>query len=164
MFRNQFIPKRMEKMDELLKKFPDLSRDSLIPILQATQDEFGYLSEESLKKIASTLKLPASKIYGLSTFYNQFRFVRPGKFHIRVCHGTACHMNEAGQILKEIEKVLGIHDGETSRDGLFSLEVLSCIGACGQAPVISINGKYYDRLTKVKLKAVLQSCKNLEDV
>jgi len=149
----------MEPMDELLKKFPELSRDNLIPILQATQDQYGYLSEESLKKIAATLKLPASKVYGLSTFYNQFRFSPPGKFHIRVCHGTTCHMKEADLILKEIQKILLIGDGETSRDGIFSLEVLSCIGACGQAPVISINGKYYDCVTKDKLKLILQNCR-----
>jgi NADH-quinone oxidoreductase subunit E len=151
-------------MEDILNKFPDLSRDNLIPILQATQDEYGYLSEQSLKKIAEVLKLPASKIYGLSTFYNQFRFVPAGKFHIRVCHGTTCHMNDAGIIIKEIYKILGIRDGETSRDGLFSLEILSCIGACGQAPVISINGKFYDRITKVKLKSVLQNCKKSEDI
>lgn len=154
----------MEKMDDLFMKFPDLSRDNLIPILQATQDEFGYLSEDSLKIIATTLKLPLSKIYGLSTFYNQFRFVPPGKYHIRVCHGTGCHMNDAGLILKEIQKTLNIQDGETSRDGLFSLEVQSCIGACGQAPVISINGKFYNRLTKEKLKSVLQNCRKMEDI
>jgi len=153
----------METMDDLLKKFPDLCRDNLIPILQATQDEYGYLSEDSIKMIAGALKLPASKIYGLSTFYNQFRFVSPGKYHIRVCHGTTCHMNDAGLLLREIEKLLKIHDGETSRDGLFSLEVLSCIGACGQAPVISINGKYYDGMTNEKLKRVLQTCRNPEE-
>ncbi len=149
----------MEPIDELLKKFPELSRDNLIPILQATQDQYGYLSEDSLKKIAAALKLPASKVYGLSTFYNQFRFSPPGKFHIRVCHGTTCHMNEADLVLKEIQKILQIGDGETSRDGIFSLEVLSCIGACGQAPVISVNGKYYDRVTKDKLKLILQNCR-----
>ncbi len=154
----------MEKLDNLLKKFPELSRDNLIPILQATQDEYGYLSEESIKRISLALKLPASKVYGLSTFYNQFRFSPPGKFHIRVCHGTTCHMNNAGLFLKEIQKILGIGDGETSRDGLFSLEVLSCIGACGQAPVISINGKFYDRLTKEKLKSVLLTYRNMEAV
>lgn len=151
-------------MDEILNKFPDLSRDNLIPILQATQDEFGYLSEDALKKIGLALKLPVSKIYGLSTFYNQFRFVSLGKYHIRVCNGTTCHMNESGLILNEIEKFLNIHDGETSRDGLFSLEVLSCIGACGQAPVISINGKYYDKLSKAKLKSLIQTYRNLEEV
>jgi NADH:ubiquinone oxidoreductase subunit E len=73
-------------------------------------------------------------------------------------------MNNAGTMIHEIQKILGIQDGETSRDGLFSLEVLSCIGACGQAPVISINGKYYDRLTKEKFKSVLQNCRKSEDI
>jgi NADH-quinone oxidoreductase subunit E len=153
----------MEKIDELLMKFPDLSRDNLIPVLQATQDEFGYLSEDSVKKIATALKLPASKVYGLSTFYNQFRFAPLGKYHIRVCNGTTCHMHESGSLLKEIQKILSIRDGETSRDGLFSLEVLSCIGACGQAPVISVNGKYYDCLTREKLKTILHNCRKSED-
>jgi NADH-quinone oxidoreductase subunit E len=155
---------KMEELDDLLNKFPDLSRDNLIPVLQAAQDEFGYLSEDSLRKIAAVLNLPTSKVYGLSTYYNQFRFAPPGKFHIRVCHGTTCHMNEAGNILKEIQKILEIHDGDTSRDGMFSLEVLSCIGACGQAPVISVNGKFYDRLTKEKLKVILQEFRKTEDI
>jgi NADH-quinone oxidoreductase subunit E len=161
---NVLSTSKMEKIDVILNKFPDLSRDNLIPVLQATQDEFGFLSEESLKKIATALKLPVSKVYGLSTFYNQFRFVPLGKYHIRICHGTTCHMNDAGMILNEIRKMIGIKDGETSRDGLFSLEVLSCIGACGQAPVISVNDKFFEKITKEKLKVLLQKCTNLEDI
>jgi NADH-quinone oxidoreductase subunit E len=152
----------MEKIDNLLKKFPDLSRDSLIPVLQAIQDEYGFLTEDSLKKIAAVLKLPASKVYGLSTFYNQFRFSPPGKYHMRICHGTTCHMNDAGLLIKEIKKTIGIEDGETSRDGIFSLEVLSCIGACGQGPIISVNGKFFEQVTKEKLKTILKNYKNAE--
>ena len=152
----------MEKIEELLKKFPDLSRDNLIPLLQAAQDEFGYLSEDTLKAISGALKLPASKIYGLSTFYNQFRFDPPGRFHIRVCQGTSCHMNEAGHLVREIWKIIGIRDGETSRDGMYSLEVLSCIGACGQSPVISVNGKFYEKVSRDKLKTILQNCRKSE--
>jgi len=154
---------QLMKMEDLLKKFPDINRDNLIPILQAVQEECGYLSEDSLKKIANLLKLPVSKVYGLSTFYNQFRYAPLGKYHIKVCHGTTCHMNHSGLIISEIQKSLGIGDGETSRDGLFSLEVLSCIGACGHAPVISINGKFYERLTKDKLRSVLQNFQRVED-
>lgn len=154
----------MDKTDEILKKFPGLGRDNLIPILQATMEAYGFLSEESVRKIAEALNLPASKVYGLSTFYNQFHFAPPGKYHIKVCNGTTCHMSESGLLVKEIEKQLGIRDGETSRDGLFSLEMLSCIGACGHAPVISVNGKYYDRLTRGKLKNLIQSFRKLEDI
>ena len=142
---------KMDKIESLLQKFPNLSRESLIPILQEVQDEFGYLSEDSIKKIGMVLNLPASKIYGLSTFYNQFRFTPKGKYHIQVCHGTCCHMEGAGRILNEITKFLSIQDGETSRDGIFSLEVLSCIGACAQSPVIAVNGEYFEKISKEKI-------------
>lgn len=144
-----------ERVRGILKEFPNISRDSLIPILQKVQDDFGYLSEESVREISKYLNLPASKVYGLATFYNQFRFTPPGKYHIRVCDGTGCHLEGSGFLLKELEKSLGITDGETSRDGVFSLEVLSCIGACGNAPVISINGKYYSKVDKKRLNEII---------
>ncbi|MFW5820994.1 MAG: NAD(P)H-dependent oxidoreductase subunit E, partial [Bacteroidota bacterium] len=145
----------MEKTRDIysiLKEFPNINRDSLIPILQKVQDEYGYLSEESVNQIGKYLDLPTIKVYGLATFYNQFRFTPPGKYHICVCDGTACHLEGSGKILKEIEKILDIRDGKTSRDGLFSLEVFSCIGACGHAPVISVNGKFYPKIDKNSLK------------
>ena len=108
----------IDKIESLLQKFPNPGRESLIPILQEVQDEFGYLSEDAIKKIGTALDLPASKIYGLSTFYNQFRFTPRGKYHIQVCNGTCCHMEGAGRILNEITKMLSIQDGETSRDGI----------------------------------------------
>jgi NADH-quinone oxidoreductase subunit E len=153
----------MEKpgdIDIILKDFPNINRDSLIPILQKIQDEYGYLSEESIGQIGRYLDLPATKVYGLATFYNQFRFTPPGKYHIKVCDGTGCHLEGSGKLLKEIEKLLKIDDGETSRDGIFSLEVLSCIGACGHAPVISVNGEYHCRLDKTALKELIQSLRD----
>ncbi|MDA3823267.1 MAG: NAD(P)H-dependent oxidoreductase subunit E, partial [Bacteroidales bacterium] len=118
----------MERIEEILNGFQQVNRDSLIPILQAVQDEFGYLSDESLEQIGVLLDLPVSKIYGLATFYNQFTFKSKGKYHIRVCNGSACHIDQSFAILKEIKKQLGIEDGETTRDGMFSLEVVACIG------------------------------------
>jgi NADH-quinone oxidoreductase E subunit len=153
----------MDKIDTLLQKFPNLSRDTLIPILQEIQNEYGYLSEESIRKIGSALDLPVSKIYGLSTFYNQFRFTPKGKYHIQVCHGTCCHMEGAGHILDEITTILNIRDGETSRDGLFSLEVLSCIGACAQSPVVAVNGDYIQKITGDKLKEIIQYYRQQEE-
>lgn len=147
----------MQDIKKLLQKFPTLNRDTLIPILQSVQDEYGYLSEDALKQISGFLDLPVSKIYGLATFYNQFRFSPIGKYHLQVCNGTTCHMNDSNEILKEISKILDIGDGETTRDGLFSLEILSCIGACGQATVICVNGKYYDKMSKKKLGELLKS-------
>lgn len=153
---------KAEKIRSILKEFPNLSRDSLIPILQKVQDNFGYLSEESVDVISRYLNLPASKVYGLATFYNQFRFTPPGKYHIRVCDGTGCHLEGSGFVLKELEKILNITDGETSRDGLFSLEILSCIGACGEAPVISINDRYYTKVDKKKLKMIIANLREEE--
>jgi len=152
----------MDKIGEIIKKFPDLSRESLIPILQEVQDEFGYLSEEAIIRIGKALNLPVSKIFGLSTFYNQFRYSTSGKYHIRLCHGTDCHMNGSGHLLDELMKLIGIRDGETSSDGLFSLEVLSCIGACGQSPVISVNGEYFRDVTKEKLGEIIDHYRHLE--
>jgi NADH-quinone oxidoreductase subunit E len=153
----------MDKITEILQKFPDLGRESLIPVLQEVQDNYGYLPEEAMNRISRILNLPLSRIYGLSTFYNQFRFTRIGKYHIRICHGTGCHMKGSGKLLEEIIKLIGISDGQTTRDGIFSLELLSCIGACGQSPVISINGEYYEKVTKEKLTEIVRYYRYLEE-
>ena len=152
----------MSEISELLGRFPDLSRDKLIPVIQEIQDEFGYLSEESVNELSVHLNLPASKIYGLATFYNQFRFSPPGKYHIRICEGTGCHIEGAALLIKEVEKLLKIKDGETTRDGKFSLEILSCIGACGQAPVISVNDEYYASVDKKKIREIITMYKEKE--
>lgn len=152
----------MDKFEEILLKFPGLNRDRLIPVLQEIQAEFGYLPEDVIKRLGIALGLPVSKVFSLATFYNQFRFSPVGKYHIRLCHGTGCHMEGSGQLLDEIVKEIGIHDGETSRDGIFSLEILSCIGACGQAPVISVNGEYYEKVTKEKLSEIIKFYRQLE--
>lgn len=153
----------MDKIQEILDQFPQINRDVLIPMLQSIQDELGFLSEEAIEKIGNHLDLPASKIYGLATFYNQFRFSPQGKYHIQVCNGSACHLDHSVAILKELHKHLGIGDGEITRDGMFSLEVLACIGACGQSPVIAINGVYYPKVKVRMIKDILESTKMKTD-
>lgn len=143
MISRQRFPDKMQQIDQILKQFKRVNRDSLIPILQAVQDEIGYISDEALEMIGEHLDLPASKVYGLATFYNQFTFSPRGKYHIRVCNGSACHLDHSAAILKEIHKQLGVGDGEVTRDGMFSLEVVACIGACAQSPVIAINETHY---------------------
>jgi NADH-quinone oxidoreductase subunit E len=150
----------MERIEQILNEFQQVNRDSLIPILQAVQDEFGYLSDESLERIGGHLDLPTSKVYGLATFYNQFTFNPKGKYHIRVCNGSACHIDHSFAILKEIKKQLGIEDGETTRDGMFSLELVACIGACGQSPVIEVNNKYYPKTKASKVKEILEDIRS----
>lgn len=146
----------MDRTEQILKNFQQLNRDSLIPILQAVQDEFGYISDEVVERIGEHLKLPASKVYGLATFYSQFTFTPKGKYHITVCNGSACHIDHSASIIKELKKQLGIGDGETTRDGMFSLEVVACIGACGQSPVIAINDAYFPKMKSTRVKDLLE--------
>ena len=143
------------RIDEILQRFPQIKRNALIPLLQAVQYEFGHISEEAIARIGAHLSLPTSKVYGLATFYNQFSFSPRGFYHIILCNGTSCHMGGSGALLGEITSLLEIGDGETSRDGLFSLEVQSCIGACGQSPVMSVNGTYYSRITVKGVREII---------
>jgi NADH-quinone oxidoreductase E subunit len=152
------------EIDKILDKFPDIRRESLIPMLQEIQDTYGYITEEAVIKIGQRLKMPTSKIYGVATFYNQFRFTPKGKYHIQVCYGTACHVLGASTVLKELEKLLKITDGDITKDGVFSLEVLTCIGGCGQAPVIAINDKYYGKITLESMQDLIDSCRRAEDL
>lgn len=143
------------KIEEILVRFPQIKRNALIPLLQAMQDEFGYISEEAISRIGLHLSLPSSKVYGLATFYNQFTFSPRGYYHIVLCNGTSCHMSGSGELVNEISKLLEINDGETTREGLFSLEVQSCIGACGQSPVMSVNGVYHSGISVKEVREII---------
>ena len=129
-------------LDEIINKHKAGSREALLPLLQDIQIEYGYLNEEAILKVGQHIKLPSSKVYGIATFYDQFRFVPKGKFHIKVCRGTSCHMHGTAGILREVERVLNLKEGNTTRDGRFSLEAVSCMGACGSAPVLNVNGEF----------------------
>ncbi|MBN1199777.1 MAG: NADH-quinone oxidoreductase subunit NuoE [Bacteroidales bacterium] len=141
--------------DELLAGFTDAEEDSLIPILQEIQGRNGYLSAEAIVKVGRCLKVPTSRIYGVATFYNQFRFEPRGKYHIQVCRGTACHVLGSATVLENLEKELKIKAGQTTRDGLFSIEVVACIGACGLAPVICVNTTFHAKVTLDSLKIII---------
>lgn len=147
-----------EILDEVIRRYINTKRDSLLPLLQEIQNELGYLSEESINRIGQMTGLPTSKIYGVATFYDQFRFEPRGRFHITVCHGTACHVNASQQIIQELERVLKIKVGQTTRDGTYSLEVVDCMGACAIGPVININGKYVHGVEVQKVKEIIDSC------
>ncbi len=150
-------------VNEILSRHPNATRDSLIPILQEVQEAQGYLSKDSVVEIGKRLRLPTSKIYGVATFYNQFRFQPTGKYHIMICRGTACHVKGSAAVLRALEAELKIKAGETSRDGLFSIEVVACIGACGLAPVMSVNGEIHAGLDEAKVKDVLDSYRKREE-
>jgi len=153
----------MEAIKDIFNKYPEAGRDNLIPILQDIQNVEGFLSKESIVEVGSFLNMPSSKIFGVATFYNQFRFQPNGKNHIQVCRGTACHVLGSATVLQEMEKQLKVKAGETTRDGLFSIEVVACIGACGLAPVISVNGEFYAKVNAKSLAEIIETYKNKED-
>ena len=139
-------------------------RSSLIPILQDLQDRHGYLPREGIHEVADYLGLPESKIYGVATFYNQFTLNPPGKYRIQICRGTACHVKGSLNLLEQLQLELSLKPGETSRDGLFSLETVACLGACSIAPVMTVNGVFHGRLDKDKLRKVLARIRETANV
>jgi iron-hydrogenase subunit gamma len=143
-------------VEEILDLYPNAKRENLIPILQEVQDREGYLSEGAIVKVGKRLNIPTSKIFGVATFYNQFRFEPLGKYHIQVCRGTACHVLGSSSVLEELEKQLKIKAGQTAKDGSFSIEIVACIGACGLAPVISVNGEFHAKVTAESIKEILK--------
>lgn len=149
----------MDSTREILERYPLAGRDQLIPILQEVQSVNGFIPKESIVEIGRHLNLATSKIYGVATFYNQFRFEPLGRFHIQICRGTACHVKGSATVLEAVKQVLGIEPGKTSRDGLFSLEVVACIGACGLAPVIAINGEFYAGMTPDRIRSLVAECR-----
>lgn len=151
-------------IEPILKRYPEAKRDALIPILQDVQEETGYLSQDAVARIGKYLNLPASKIYGVATFYNQFRFQPLGKYHIQICRGTACHVKGSFSVLETLERELGIKAGQTSRDKMFSLEIVACMGACGLSPVMNINGEFYAKTTSKKVTKIIQECREKESV
>ena len=153
----------MEKsISKILDKYPSPTRDHLIPLLQDVQDAGGYISQEDITEIGKFIGIPASKIYGVATFYNQFRFHPVGKYHIQICRGTACHVLGSATVQDTIQDILGLKPGMTTRDGIFSLEVVACIGACGLAPVISVNGRFHGNVSKDSVEKIIQEYRSQE--
>ena len=146
------------ELDEILSHYTG-KREELIPILQEAQEYFGYLSLEVMQKIARFLKIPESAVFGVSTFYAQFKFSPTGRKKVKLCRGTACHVRGASRILDEVVKRLGIKPGETS-DGLeYSLETIACFGSCALAPVMVVDNNVYGRMTPKKVSEILGDIK-----
>ena len=127
----------------------------LIEILHLVQNTYGYIPEDMITLISKTLDIPPSRIYGVITFYSRFSLVPTGKYSISVCMGTACYVKGAGDILEEVKKELGIDSGETTEDGLFSIVETRCIGACGLAPVVTVNEEVHGRLKKGDMTKII---------
>ena len=143
-----------ERLSEILSSYQG-RQDELIPLLQQVQRVFGYLPEPAMKRIAKFLKLPESTVFGVVTFYAQFKLVPTGRNVVRVCRGTACHVRGGARILREVEKHLGIKPGESSPDLEYCLETVACIGACALAPTMVVNNETYGQMTTRKVAEVL---------
>jgi NADH-quinone oxidoreductase subunit E len=143
--------------EELAKILASFKRERgwLIPLLQEVQKRLGYLPKDAMQEIAHFLRIPDVEVYGVATFYNQFRFVPLGKHHFRVCMGTACHLRGGKLILEAMERELDVKMGETSQDGNFSLERVACIGCCSLAPVMVAEDDIHPRMTPFKVEEVL---------
>ncbi|NWF78001.1 MAG: NADH-quinone oxidoreductase subunit NuoE [Chloroflexi bacterium] len=143
-------------------------KKNLIPLLQEVQTKLGYLPRKALREIAEFLDIPEIEVWGVATFYNQFRFVPLGKYHTMVCMGTACHLAGGRLILEALERELGIKVGETAKDGSFSLERVACIGCCMLAPVMVIRDRIYPKMTPFKVEEALipykQEVQNLNNI
>jgi NADH:ubiquinone oxidoreductase subunit E len=142
-------------LDAILEEFSD-QPGAVIPILQRTQDAFGYLPEEVLVEISRRTRIPLSQLIGVATFYSQFRLERRGKHLIRVCDGTACHVRGAAQCVTALEKALGVPAGGTSPDYQYTMEIVYCLGSCGLAPVAVVDDKVHGRLTPNSLVQQLE--------
>lgn len=149
-------------LEELLVKYRG-QKGTLIPLLQGTQAVYGYVPREAMIRIAEALREPLSQVYGVATFYAQFRLVPRGKNVVRICHGTACHVSGAPLVSQEVERHLGIHDGENTEDMFFTLESVACLGACGMAPVMMINDRTYGKLTPDKAVGAVKDFQSKAD-
>ncbi len=142
--------------ENLLSNF-DKDRSNLIKAIQYVQKEEGYISDEQIKSLSLHFAIPIIDIEGVVSFYTQFKRTKPGKYIIHVCDGTACHIKGAEKISTWVTDALGVNDGETDSDGIFSLETVACLGCCSLAPVIAVNGKVYGNLSRKKLLRIIRN-------
>ncbi len=129
---------------------------NLIMVLHKVQEELGYISEEAAAEVARLLDVPLATIWGVVTFYHFFKLTKPGKYNIQVCLGTACYLKGGDMIIDELDKELGLKIGSVTEDGRFSLEAVRCVGCCGLAPVMTIDGEVYGKVTKAQVAGILE--------
>ena len=141
-------------LEDVMQDFTGESAD-LVPVLQRVQEADGFLSAGAMRRISRWLKVSESEVYGVATFYAQFRFSPPGKHHIKACLGTACHVRGGEQMLDVLERRLGVRPGETTADREYDLDRVACLGCCALAPVLTIDDKIYSQMSVLKLQRVL---------
>jgi NADH:ubiquinone oxidoreductase subunit E len=144
-----------QHMETVLAAHSRGQKDALIPILQETQAAIGYLPAQAMRDIARFIATTPNEVFGVASFYAQFRFKPTGRQRIMVCRGTACHIRGGPRLLDEVRQVLSIGDGEMTPDGEYSLETAACFGSCALAPVMVVNDRVYGRMTPAKVREVL---------
>jgi len=153
----------LDAVKEILQKYPDRKPSDLIAILGEVQNEFSYLPEQAMKYVAAAMELPPAKVFGVATFYAHFTLEPKGKYVIKVCDGTACHVKKAGDIIKMIEGELGLSAAKiTSDDMLFTMQAVACVGACGIAPVVLVNEDVYGSTDVDKMRVLIKELKAKE--
>ncbi len=148
--------------ETVLQETGDVSPDDLIPLLQRIQNAYGYLPREVLMEVSERTAIPISRMYGVATFYEQFHLEPRGKYTVRCCRGTACHVRNGHEVIETISEHLGIADGETTEDMLFTLETVACLGACALAPVVVIGDKYHGKMNPRKIRALIDKIAKAE--
>lgn len=150
----------MNGSTSLAAETPTLSREQLIPLLQEIQAREGYLSQKAMTELAAALDMPVASVYGVASFYNQFRFAPLGKHVIELCRGTACHVKQSLTLAQHLQRRLKLRPDGNSPDGRFTVLRVACLGACSIAPVIKLDGEFYGHLTVEKLDALLDALDN----
>jgi len=152
----------LKNTEKILKKYPKDKRYTLA-ILQDIQRKYEYIPKEAMYEVSKYIESPLTEVYSIATFYKALSLEPKGKYVIKVCDGTACHIRGSDKVLDEIKSLLAISPGETSEDGVFSVEIVNCVGACALAPVMVINDKYYGNMTKEKVHQVLEKIRRDND-
>lgn len=151
----------LKKVDKIIDKY---QRDDshLVMVLQDIQEEYNFVPAAALEQVAERLEISLSRVYNIATFYSSFSMEERGKHLITLCNGTTCHLRGFGNLRNEISRQLGIGKGQTTKDKMFTLEVIACLGACALAPVMAIDGKCYGNMTPEKITAILKSHRKME--
>jgi NADH:ubiquinone oxidoreductase subunit E len=149
----------MADIDLILRKYKQGKREELIPILQEIQGTVGHLPEDAIVRVGKFLGLSTTKIFGLATFYDKFRFYPAGRIRIKICHGTSCFLNGSQAIITKMKEETGIGPGQTTRDGLLSYEIVSCMGGCSNGPVLNVNDEYHTRINARQVPELVKRLK-----
>jgi len=155
------LKKLIKKFEEDIKKRPEIfsneNKQNIISLIQEIQEKNQFIGDADIVKLSKELDIPAVELYGVVTFYSQFKLKKPGKYKISICNGTACHVKKSEAMEKYLEKILKIKPNQTTKDNKFSLESVNCIGACARAPAMMINKQVYGELTEEKIKKIIEN-------